>query len=369
MDEVECVVVGAGVVGLACARALALDGREVLVLEAETSFGTATSSRNSEVVHAGLYYAPGSLKARLCVAGRRMLVEYCEARGIACRKLGKLVVATRDRDTARLGSVLERARANGVESVDWIETAQARCLEPALRCVAALQSHESGIVDSHALMLALVGDLEANRGVLACRSPVLGARRAGRGWRVSTGGASPYEIGCALLVNAAGLHAQEIASAIEGMPDRAVPARVLARGCYFALPGRAPFSRLVYPVPVDGGLGVHLTLDLAGQARFGPDVEWIDRIDYTVDARRADSFYGAIREYWPQLPDGSLQPAYAGIRPKLSGPGEPERDFEIHGPQVHGIAGLINLFGIESPGLTASLAIGSTVAALAREAA
>jgi len=355
------------VVGLAIGRALALAGREVLVLEAERHFGTGTSSRNSEVIHAGIYYPAGSLKARLCVDGRRRLYAYCAERGVAHQRLGKLIVATRESQLGELQSILARARANGVENIGLIEAAEARQLEPALSCVAALRSQETGIVDSHGLMLALLGDLEAAGGSLACASPFTRAEQGGRGWIVHTGGDSPFTLATDLLVNAAGLQAQAVAAQIESLPSSQIPALHLARGCYFQLAGRAPFSRLIYPVPVPGGLGVHLTLDLGGQARFGPDVEWIDAIDYTVDGRRADSFYAEVREYWPQLPDASLAPAYSGIRPKLSGPGEPAADFVIAGPGSHGVPRLVNLFGIESPGLTACLSIGTHVAVLLRK--
>ena len=360
-------MIGAGVVGLAIGRALALAGREVLVLERERQFGTGTSSRNSEVIHAGIYYPAGSLKARLCVEGRRMLYAYCSARGVAHRKLGKLIVATREAQVDSLRSILARAQANGVENIAMIDAAEALRLEPQLACIAALHSRETGIVDSHGLMLALLGDLEAAGGALACASPFAAARRVGDRWIVRTGGEADFELAADAIVNAAGLHAQDVAAAIE--PASPAPRRFLARGCYFQLAGRAPFSRLIYPVPVPGGLGVHLTLDLGGQARFGPDVEWIDAIDYTVDPHRADAFYAEVREYWPQLPDASLAPAYAGIRPKLSGPGEPAADFVIDGPRAHGVPGLIHLFGIESPGLTACLAIGEHVSSLLREAA
>jgi L-2-hydroxyglutarate oxidase LhgO len=367
LDRVEVVVIGAGVVGLAIGRALALAGREVLVLESERHFGTGTSSRNSEVIHAGIYYPAGSLKARLCVDGRRQLYDYCAARGVAHRRLGKLIVATRGEQVEALQSILARALANGVENIAMIDAAEARRLEPQLACVAALHSRETGIVDSHGLMLALLGDLESAGGALACASPFARAERNGSGWVVHTGGEAPFTLAADALVNAAGLQAQEVAARIESLPAENIPRRHLARGCYFQLAGQAPFSRLVYPVPAPGGLGVHLTLDLGGQARFGPDVEWIDTIDYTVDPRRADSFYAEVREYWPKLPDASLAPAYAGIRPKLSGPGEPAADFVIAGPQVHGVPGLVNLFGIESPGLTACLAIGEYVRRLLSE--
>ena len=368
MDRVEAIVIGAGVIGLAVGRALALAGREVLLLEGERHFGTGTSSRNSEVIHAGIYYPAGSLKARLCVEGRRTLYEYCAGRGVAHRRPGKLIVATRGEQVEALRSILDRALANGVENIAMIDAAEARRLEPQISCVAALHSRETGIVDSHGLMLALLGDLESAGGSLACASPFCRAERSGAGWIVHTGGESPFTLGADLLVNAAGLQAQEVAARIEPLPATQVPARHLARGCYFQLAGRAPFSRLIYPVPVPGGLGVHLTLDLGGQARFGPDVEWIDAIDYTVDPRRADAFYAEVREYWPQLPDAALAPAYAGIRPKLAGPHEPAADFVIAGPASHGVPGLVNLFGIESPGLTACLAIGGHVAGMLREA-
>jgi L-2-hydroxyglutarate oxidase LhgO len=368
MDRVDCVVVGAGVVGLAIGRALTLAGRDVLVVEAARSIGTGTSSRNSEVVHAGIYYTPGSLKARLCVDGRRQLYAYCAERGVAHRKLGKFIVGTQPAHEAKLAGILAHARGNGVENIDWIEPKHALAAEPALRCLAALHSRETGIVDSHGLMLALQGDIENAGGLIAFDAPLERATRDASGWTIATGGTEPFTLGCDWLVNAAGLQAQQVAAAIEPLPVQHVPRRVLARGCYFSLPGRAPFSRLIYPVPVDGGLGVHLTLDLGGQAKFGPDVEWIDSIDYTVDPQRADLFYAEIREYWPALPDGALQPAYAGIRPKLSGPGEPERDFVIDGPAEHGVDGLVNLFGIESPGLTASLAIGAAVATMVTRA-
>jgi L-2-hydroxyglutarate oxidase LhgO len=368
MDRVEGIVIGAGVVGLAIGRALALAGREVLLLEGERHFGTGTSSRNSEVIHAGIYYPAGSLKARLCVEGRRVLYEYCAARGVAHRKLGKLIVATRASQVEALQSILAHAQDNGVENIGLIEAAEARRLEPALACMAALHSQETGIVDSHGLMLSLLGDLEAAGGSLACASPFVRAERSGAGWIVHTGGEAPFALAADWLVNAAGLQAQEVAARIGSLPSDHIPARHLARGCYFQLTGRAPFSRLVYPVPVPGGLGVHLTLDLGGQARFGPDVEWIDAIDYTVDPRRADAFYAEVREYWPQLPDASLAPAYSGIRPKLSGPGEPAADFIIAGPRTHGVPGLVNLFGIESPGLTACLAIGEYVRRLLADA-
>ena len=361
MDRVHTIVVGAGVIGLAIARALALGGREVLVLEAAGSFGTETSSRNSEVVHAGVYYPPGSLKAQLCVEGRRLLYAYCAGHGVPVRNCGKFIVGTEPGQEAKLAGTLERARANGVEDIDWIAPADAMRAEPGLRCVAALDSRTTGIVDSHAFMLALLGEFENAGGVLAMHAPVSRVACEPSGWVVHTGGDAAFALGCDVLVNAAGLHAQAVAAFIESLPKEYVPKRYLARGCYFSLSGRAPFSRLIYPVPVDGGLGVHLTLDMGRQAKFGPDVEWIEHIDYRVDASRSAGFYAEIRAYWPALLDGALQPSYAGIRPKLSGPGEPPADFLISGPETHGVPRLINLFGIESPGLTSALAIAERV--------
>ena len=361
MDRVDAVVIGAGVAGLAIARALAQAGHDVLILERERHFGTATSSRNSEVIHAGFYYPTGSLKARLCVVGRRALYAYCADRGIGHKRLGKLIVATRDDQVTTLQAIAERAASNGVENCALIGATEARRLEPALTCIAALHSRETGIIDSHALMQSLLGDFENAGGLIAFGSPFERATRADDGWIVHTGGSEPFALNCRWLVNAAGLQAQEVAAATESLPATSIPRRYLARGCYFTLAGRAPFSRLIYPVPAPGGLGVHLTLDLAGQARFGPDVEWIDSIDYSVDARRADRFYAEVREYWPQLPDQVLAPAYAGIRPKVSAPGQAAADFVIDGPLEHGVPGLVNLFGIESPGLTACLALGNYV--------
>jgi L-2-hydroxyglutarate oxidase LhgO len=367
VDRIEVVVIGAGVIGLAIGRALALAGREVLLLERERHFGTGTSSRNSEVIHAGLFYATGSLKARLCVEGRRQLYAYCAEHGVAHRRLGKLVVATRESQREALAAIHASALASGVENCELIDARAARRLEPELACVAALHSQETGIVDSHGLMLALLGDCEAAGGTLACATQFERAARGGAGWVVHTGGEAPFALAADWIVNAAGLHAQEVAARIDALPASHIPRRHLARGCYFQLAGRAPFTRLIYPVPAPGGLGVHLTLDLGDQARFGPDVEWVDAIDYTVDPRRADAFYAEVREYWPRLADDSLAPAYAGIRPKLSGPGEPAADFMIAGPATHGAPGLVNLFGIESPGLTACLAIGGEVERMLRE--
>ena len=375
MDQVDVLVIGAGVVGLAVARALALAGREVLVAEAEPHYGSGVSARNSEVVHAGLYYPPGSLKARLCVRGRELLYAYCAARGVAHARCGKLIVATRPEDEAKLVAIHERARACGAdvpEPLQPLSAAQARSLEPELQCSAALLSPRSGLVDSHGLMTALLGDAEGAGALYARASRIERATRQGSGWQVAgQAEGAPFELQARWIVNAAGLDAQAVARAIEGFPPAATPPRHLAKGHYFALAGRAPFTRLIYPTPVDGGLGVHLTLDLAGQARFGPDVQWLPpsdaagaALDYAVDPARADAFYAEVRRYWPRLPDGALQPAYSGIRPKISGPGEPAADFRIDGPATHGVAGVVQLFGIESPGLTASLAIAEQVAAL-----
>jgi L-2-hydroxyglutarate oxidase LhgO len=361
METVDALVVGAGVVGLAVARALALAGREVVVLEQADAIGTGTSSRSSEVIHAGLYYAPGSLKARLCVAGKHALYAYCRERGIAHRNCGKLIVAVTAAQIAELERLRAQGSANGVDDLVMLDGADARRMEPELACVAALHSPSTGIVDSHGLMLALQGD-SANAGAtFVFRSPVECGRVVADGVEIEVGGAEPMRFVTRLLVNCAGLFAPALAAAIHGFPQDGVPRAWLAKGNYYTLSGRAPFARLVYPVPEPGGLGVHLTLDLAGQARFGPDVEWVDRIDYRVDPQRAERFYGAIRSYWPGLPDGALQPAYAGIRPKIAGPGEPARDFSIAGPREHGVPGIVQLFGIESPGLTASLAIADEV--------
>ena len=363
MERVGAVVVGAGVIGLAIARALARGGQDVLVLEAERSIGTHTSSRNSEVVHAGLYYARGSLKATLCVAGREPLYRYCDARGIGHRRCGKLVVAADASQIGALEALHAAAHANGVDDVRLVGAHEAIALEPALHCVAALRSPSTGIVDSHALMLAYQGDAERDGATIAFGARALGARVVADGFAVRVDAGEPLELATARLVNSAGLEAPAFASRIEGLPAGHVPRAYFAKGNYFTLSGLAPFSRLVYPVPEPGGLGVHLTLDLAGQARFGPDVEWVERPDYRVDPARAAVFYAAIRRYWPGLRDGALAPGYAGVRPKIVPAGAPAGDFVIAGPDVHGVAGLVNLFGIESPGLTASLAIAASVAA------
>ena len=363
-ERVDAVVAGAGVVGLAIARALARQGREVLVLEAADAIGTETSSRNSEVVHAGIYYPKDSLKALLCVRGRRLLYEYCASHGVPVHRLGKLIVATSDGEARALDGIASKAWANGVDDLRPISAAEAQALEPALHCTAALLSPSTGIIDSHRLMLAYQGDAEAAGAMVAFHAPIVRGRPTDRGWSLDVGGADPMQLECDLLINAAGLGAVALAGRLDGLPAGAVPTAYLCKGSYYSLAGRSPFGHLIYPVPEHAGLGVHLTLDLGGQARFGPDTEWVDHIDYRVDIARADGFYAAIRRYWPGLPDRALQPGYAGMRPTISGPHEPAADFRIDGPARHGLPGLVNLFGIESPGLTASLAIAEHVAGL-----
>ena len=363
-ESVECVVIGAGVVGLAVARELARRGHETLILEAASAIGTAISSRNSEVIHAGIHHPAGSGKARFCVAGKALLYGYCEARGVEYRRCGKLIVAADVTQIPALRSIEDMARANGVDDLKWLTGGEVRALEPQLNAVAALSSPSTGIVDSHGLMQALQGDFEQAGGVIALRAPLQSGRCDGRIIHLHAGTTDAMGLAASVVINCAGLHAQEVAHRIDGVPKSSVPPAYFAKGNYYVLPAKTPFSRLVYPIPEPGGLGVHLTLDLAGQARFGPDVEWVERPDFMVDPRRADSFYAAIRRYWPGLPDGSLRPGYAGVRPKLSGPGEPAADFLIQGPDIHGVPGLVNLYGIESPGLTASLAIAEHVADL-----
>ncbi len=365
MEWVDCVVVGAGVVGLAVARALALAGREVIILEAAEGIGTETSSRNSEVIHAGIYYPAGSLMARFCVAGRKALYAYCAEKGVPHANCGKLIAATNAQEDAMLAGIKRRAEANGVEGMRVLTDAEAIAMEPNLSCTNALLSPVTGIIDSHAFMLALQGDAENAGATPVFLCPVTGGRVVQGGVEIDVGGVEPMTLRCRLLVNSAGLHAPGLAAQIAGMPHDRIPPACYAKGNYFTLSGRSPFSRLIYPVPVPGGLGVHLTIDLGGQARFGPDVQWIDAIDYTVDPARADSFYAAVRKYWPALKDGALQPGYAGIRPKIVPRGAPAQDFVVQGPQTHGVPGLINLFGIESPGLTASLALADHVVEVA----
>ncbi|MFL6691346.1 MAG: NAD(P)/FAD-dependent oxidoreductase [Ramlibacter sp.] len=368
MDRVETVVIGAGVVGLAVARALAGRGREVLVLEAAEGIGTGTSSRNSEVIHAGIYYPAGSLKARLCVEGKRRLYSYCEERGVPFRGCGKLLVATDDAGAAALPVIAARAAANGVPDLQLLGRAQALELEPAIHCVAAVLSPSTGIVDSHSFMLALQGDLEHAGGMVVFHARVDQLRSTAEGMLLRT--TDGTELIAEQVVNSAGLEAPALAGRIDGLQPAHVPRAFFAKGNYFTLSGRAPCSRLVYPVPDPkaplAGLGVHLTLDMGGQAKFGPDVQWVESLDapgvWDVDPARAALFEAEIRAYWPGLPAGALQPGYVGVRPKIVGPGQPAADFMVQGPSVHGIAGLVNLFGIESPGLTSSLALGELVA-------
>jgi L-2-hydroxyglutarate oxidase LhgO len=377
MESVEAVVVGAGVVGLAVARRLALAGHEVLVLEAADGFGTEASSRNSEVIHAGIYYPPGSAKARLCVRGKAMLYRYCEARGVPHRRLGKLLVAVDDAERPLLQRYADGARANGV-ALEPLTASQVGAMEPAVRAVAGLWSETTGIIDSHALMLAMLGDAEHAGATLACRTRVAGGQVAPDGTKRlwvgggeagcrepgghEPGGDEPMALGCRLLVNSAGLAAQSVARSLDGLPRGSIPPAHFAKGHYFTLSGRSPFHHLVYPMPDNAGLGIHVTLDMAGQCRFGPDVSgWPSAPDYAFDASLEPKFVRAIRRYWPDLADGMLQPGYTGVRSKVTGPTEPAGDFIIQGREVHGIPGLVNLYGIESPGLTASLAIAEQV--------
>lgn len=361
MDHIDCVVVGAGVVGLAVARAMALGGRETIILESASAIGTGISSRNSEVIHAGIYYPHGSWKARLCVEGRELLYAYCNSHHVPHRTCGKLIVATSAEQVATLNAILAKAESNGVTDLQSLAGADALSMEPHLHAVAALHSPSTGIVDTHALMQAYLGDATDHGAALALSSPVVGGRIEKDRFVLDIGGAAPTRISCTILINAAGLDAQNIAKSLDGFPHDKIPSCHFAKGNYFSLSGRSPFSRLIYPVPEPGGLGVHLTLDMGGQARFGPDVEWVDQPIYDVDPQRSAAFYPAIRRYWPDLPDGALQPGYAGIRPKLVPKGTPDADFVIQTPQDHGVDGLINLFGIESPGLTSSLAIAQRV--------
>jgi L-2-hydroxyglutarate oxidase LhgO len=359
MDRVDAVVIGAGLVGLAVARALATAGREVVILEAEDAIGTHTSSRNSEVIHAGIYYPKGSLKARACVEGRQRLYAYCAERGVPHRRCGKLIVATDRARLDELEGIRQKAHANGVTDVVPVSAAQVRAMEPELSCVAALHSPSTGIIDSHALMLAYLGDAENAGAMLALKSRFEKAVVRANGIELHVAGAEALL--AANVVNSAGLTAPAVARGIEGYPAHKAPRQLYAKGNYYSLSRRSPFSRLIYPVPEPGGLGVHVTLDLGGRARFGPDVEWVERIEYSVDPQRAQRFYAAIRRYWPGLPEGALEPAYAGIRPKTSGQKEAAADFDVQGPREHGVPGLVNLFGIESPGLTASLPLADVV--------
>jgi L-2-hydroxyglutarate oxidase LhgO len=364
MEKIDCAVIGAGVIGLAIARRLAMDGREVIVLEAADAIGTVTSSRNSEVIHAGLYYPPGSLKAKLCVQGNKQLYEYLEDRGIAHKRCGKLIVAGDASEEAALQQLQANALANGVDDLQLLSALEARAIEPNLTCAAALLSPSTGILDSHALMLALQGDAENSGAAFAFLSTVNGGEVTGDGLILDVAGETGnMRLACGTVINTAGLGAQAVAAAICGMPKALIPPLYLSKGCYFTLGGKAPFEHLIYPLPTRSSLGIHYTRDLGGQGRFGPDAEWVDRIDYTVDPEHAAGFYASIRRYWPDLPDGSLSPGYSGIRPKVQAPGAEPADFIVQGPSEHGVKGLINLFGIESPGLTSSLAIADLVMA------
>jgi L-2-hydroxyglutarate oxidase LhgO len=366
-ESVDAVVVGAGVIGLAIARRLALDGCEVLVLERHDAIGSETSSRNSEVIHAGIYNLPRRLKTTLCVAGRPMLYRYCAEHGVPHARLGKLIVAVEQAEIPTLAKIKEQGELNGVDDLVWLTGDAAMALEPQLVCVAAVLSPSTGIIDGHQLMLALQGDLENAGGAVVLNAPVEAGEVRNDGILLSIGGAEPTRLKARTVINAAGLGAMDLARALKGLPPQHAAPIWFAKGNYFRLAAKAPFSRLIYPIPVPGGLGTHMTLDLAGRARFGPDVEWVDRPNYAVDPRRGESFYADIRRYWPDLADEALAPDYAGIRPKLGPAGSPILDFRIEGPAQHGVAGLINLFGIESPGLTSCLAIADHVAGLLDE--
>ena len=366
-EQVDCAVIGAGVVGLAIARELALAGREVIVLEAADAIGTHTSSRNSEVIHAGLYYPKGSLKARFCVAGKTLLYDYCASHGVPHNNIGKIVVAVTADEIATLKSYVQKAECNGVPDLRWLTREELRDLEPAVECIAGFLSPSTGIVDSHALMLAYQGDAENSGATVAFKSPVESGTVRSRGIVLNVGGNEPMTIACRSVINSAGLFAQDIARSIEDVPAPGIPPQYFAKAHYFTLSGKPPFRRLVYPVASNAHLGVHVTVDMAGQIRFGPDVTWVEAVDYSLDHAREPLFYEAIRKYYPGLKDGQLQPGYTGIRPKVSGPGEPAADFIIRGPRDHGVAGMVNLFGIESPGLTASLAIAAYVRELLQD--
>ncbi|QWE01157.1 NAD(P)/FAD-dependent oxidoreductase [Polynucleobacter sp. JS-Mosq-20-D10] len=366
MEQVDCVVVGAGVVGLAVAREMALQGRETILLEREDSFGTISSARNSEVIHAGIYYPKDSLKARLCVEGNRLLYEYCRSHQVSTQAYGKLIVAADASQLDDLQAILYKAQNNQVPDIKMISGAQAKALEPQLQCEAAVLSSSTGVVDSHGLMLSLLGGFEDAGGMVAYQSPLLGAKPigndAGAGFELTIGGTDGMTIQTKLLINCAGLSAPALAQKIEGLSKDRIPKAYFAKGNYFSLSGKSPFNHLIYPIPEPGGLGVHLTLDMGGQAKFGPDVEWLDineecQINYTVDQGRGDSFYAAVRQYWPGLKDGSLQADYSGVRAKIVPPNAPAGDFYFEGPEQHQLAGLFNLYGFESPGLTSCLAI------------
>ena len=364
MEEVECIVIGAGVVGLACGAAIARSGREVLVLEAESAIGLHASSRNSEVIHAGIYYPQGSLKAKLCRRGKEQLYAYAKDRKLPHKRLGKLIVATCADQIDQLEEIRARAAANGVTDLRMLDRAEAQEMEPAVECHAALHSPSTGIIDSHALMLSLQADLEEAGGMVVLRTPITGCSGEGGGFIVETAGEESLRLRARQVVNCAGMMAPQVARQFAGLDASTIPEPHFSIGHYYRLAGPSPCKRLVYPVPEQGGLGIHLTLDLGGQARFGPDVRWIDEIDYRFDDSRADEFVAAIRTYLPGIDRENLSADYTGIRPKIVGPGQPAADFRIDSQKVHGVAGLVNLFGIESPGLTSSLAIADYVAGL-----
>jgi len=361
MESADCVVIGAGVVGLAVARAMARQGREVLILESEDAFGTATSSRNSEVIHAGIFYTHGSLKERLCIEGRDKLYAFCDAYGVTYKRTTKLVYVSTEAEVPALKNLQAHAADSGVY-MTWMTQADVKRIEPNLHCVAALHSPLTGIVDSHAYMLALLGDAEVNGATIVYNSPVKGGRAGDSGVVLNVGGSDAMELEARTVINCAGLGAQNISRCIIGVSPASIPPQHYAKGNYFYLSGKPPFSRLIYPLPGKASLGLHYTLDLAGQGRFGPDIEWVDKIDYRVNESREALFYEEIRKYWPGLPDGALRPGYTGIRPKIQGPGESAKDFVIQGPKETGVNGFIALYGIESPGLTSSLAIADAVA-------
>jgi len=365
MEQVDCVVIGAGVVGLALAREMALQGRETILLEREGSFGTISSARNSEVIHAGIYYPKDSLKAKLCVAGNRLLYEYCRTHQVGTQPYGKLIVAD-ESQMNDLQAILYKAQNNGVPGIKMISGEEAKILEPKLRCSAAILSESTGIVDSHAFMLSLLGGFEDAGGMIAYHSPLMSAKPIGQsaegGFELDIGGADGMKIKTKILINCAGMSAPAVAQKIEGLHQEQIPKAYFAKGNYFSLSGKSPFTHLIYPIPEPGGLGVHLTLDMAGQAKFGPDVEWLEieneeQIDYTVNPKRGEGFYEAVRRYWPELKDNSLQPDYSGVRAKIVPPNTPAGDFCFNAPQDHGLQGLYNLYGFESPGLTSSIAI------------
>ena len=364
VDSVDAIVIGAGVVGLAVARGLAMAGREVIILESAEAIGTETSSRNSEVIHAGIYYPKGSWKSRFCVAGKKALYRYCQSHGVEHRNCGKFIVATNEEQISELERLKKAAADNGVEDLEWRTPSEVNAEEPAVFCVKALWSPSTGIIDSHGLMLAYQGDAETAGAIIAFNAPVESGSIEDDGINLSIAGDNPINLKAQIVINAAGLHAQKIASKFKGLKKTTIPPTYYAKGNYYSLIGKPPFKRPIYPVPEKAGLGVHVTVDLGGQVRFGPDVEWVDDLNYDVDPARADAFYSAVRAYYPDLLDGSIQPAYSGIRPKMQAPGEVARDFLVQGPEEHGVQGLVNLYGIESPGLTASLAIADQVAFL-----